>query len=167
MTATPPRLRLLLLLLAVLVLWAGFVVERAMVVVWLRVPPRVVTPEGRLRSRFVVIAGVTIAEIIVWLAWVWIAEAGEPLFAAAVLVLGIHVVHAYEVALVKHRDFPSSLKDPGVVFITLLEAGGGALALWKATHGSILWPPIVIGLALLTEHIAQVAALKKEAAESR
>jgi hypothetical protein len=155
------------LVIAVLVLWAGFVVERAMVVIWLRVPRLVMTPAGHLRSRLLVIGGVTVAEIVVWLVWVWIAEAGEPIFAAAVLTIGIHFVHAYEVALVKHKAFAPLLSEPGVIIITLLEGVGGAWALSQATHGRIVAPLLIMGGALLTEHILQVSALKMEAAAGR
>jgi hypothetical protein len=149
------------------VLWAGFIVERAMVVIWLRVPRLVITPEGHLRPRLLVLGAVTLAEIVVWLVWVWISEAGEPLFAAAVLTAGIHLVHAYEVALIKHRSFPPLLRDKGVIVITALEAGGGTWALWLATRGHIAWPLAIMGGALLIEHILQVLALKTEADDGR
>jgi len=152
-------------ILAVLVLWAGFIVERAMVVLWLQVPPLVITPGGRLRPRWLVLAAVTVAEIIVWLVWVALAEAAEPAFAAAVLTAGIHVVHAYEVALITHRPFPPLLADPGVMVITLLESVGGVVALWLAMHGWMLWPLGVILLSLLIEHILQVVALRTGTAE--
>lgn len=149
--------------LAVLVLCAGFLVERSMVVIWLRVPPLIITPAGHLRSRWRVLLAVTIAEIVVWVAWIGIAEAHEPAFAAAILATGIHLVHAYEVAVIKHRAFPPLLTDPGVVAITVLEAVGGVLALRLATRGFVVWPILVVLAALLTEHLLQVAALKKEA----
>jgi len=159
--------------LAVLVLWAGFIVERAMVVIWLRVPTLVVTPAGNLMRRWIVLGAVTAAEIVVWLVWIYIAEAAEPLFAAAVLAIGIHIVHAYEVALIKNLKFSPLLKDKGVIAITFLESAGGVWALSRATGGWIVgrltldgWKsgPLLIMLgALLIEHILQVYSLKTEA----
>ena len=68
---------------ALLVLLLGFIIERYVVVHWLDVPKKVITPAGNLRSLWVVVAGVTIAEIVVWTLWVQLAEAGKPSFAAA------------------------------------------------------------------------------------
>jgi hypothetical protein len=150
-------------LIAVLVLWAGFIVERLMVVIWLNVPKRIITPGGQLRSRTLVLAGVTLAEIVVWVVWILVAEAHEPAFGTAVLFVGIHLVHSYEVALIKHRQFTPVLVSGEVVFLTILEAVGGAGALWLATRGWTLFPLLLIGLALLIEHIAQVTALKRDA----
>lgn len=148
---------------AVLVLWAGFIVERWMVVLWLDVPRRIITPAGHLRPRLLVLGGVTLAEIVVWVVWIAVAERNELAFAAAVLVTGIHLVHSYEVALIKHRTFRSVVVGPDVMVITLLEAVGGVTAFWLATKGMILFPLAAIGGALLLEHILQVTALKKEA----
>ena len=148
--------------LALAILWAGFIVERAMVVLWLGVPKRVFTPGGNLHKRWVVIGGVTLAEIIVWVVWIGLAENGEPGFAAAILVVGIHLVHAYEVAVLKQRPLKKELMDQGVILITILESFGGVLALWLAKQDWIWWPwPLaVIFSALLVEHILQVIGLK-------
>ena len=154
------------LLLAIVVLWAGFIVERVAVVSWLDLPKLVFAPGGHLRPRWLVIGGVTVAEILVWLAWIWLAEAGEPAFAAAVLVLGIHVMHAYEVAVIKPCSFPAALRDPGVIAITALEAGGGVWALSMASRGRVLYPLATIFGALLMEHLLQVYGLKKGAEHS-
>src|SRR5437899_10617525 len=56
-------------LLAPLVLLLGFVIERYVVVHWLDIPAKVITPAGNLRPLWPVIAGVTVAEIIVWTVW--------------------------------------------------------------------------------------------------
>jgi len=149
--------------LALLVLLFGFVVERYVVVHWLDVPKKVITPAGNLRALWLVVAGVTIAEIIVWTVWVQLADAHEPWFAAAMLVVGIHLVHGYEVALLQHRELQPTWKDPGVVVLTALEAGGGVWALWLAVGGRVFFPLVVLLLSLLIEHTLQVFALKKDA----
>ena len=149
--------------LALLVLLFGFVVERYVVVHWLDVPKKVITPAGNLRALWLVVAGVTIAEIIVWTVWVQLADAHEPWFAAAMLVVGIHLVHGYEVALLKHRELQPTWKDPGVVVLTALEAGGGVWALWLAVGGRVVFPLVVLLGSLLIEHTLQVFALKKDA----
>jgi hypothetical protein len=149
-------------LVALAILWAGFIVERAMVILWLGLPKRVFTPGGNLHKRWVVIGGVTLAEIIVWVVWIGLAENGEPAFAAATLVVGIHIVHAYEVAVLKQRPLKKELMDKGVVLITILESAGGVLALWLTTQCSTWWPQAlgVLFGALLIEHIFQVIGLK-------
>lgn len=152
--------------LAVVVLWIGFIVERVVVVYWLDLPRLVFTPGGSLKPRWLVIGAVTVAEIAVWLVWIWLAEFGEPAFAAAVLLLGIHVMHAYEVAVIKPCSFPAALRDPGVITITVLEAGGGALALYMAEQGRVLYPLLIMFGALLLEHVFQVIGLKMDAGHS-
>ena len=149
-------------LLALAILWAGFIVERAMVVLWLGLPKRVFTPGGQLHKRWVVIGGVTLAEIVVWVVWIGLAENGEPGFAAATLVVGIHIVHAYEVAVLKQQALKKELKDKGVILITILESVGGVLALWLTTQSEIwwAWAPAVLFGALLVEHVLQVIGLK-------
>ena len=148
---------------AILILLLGFVVERYVVVLWLHVPGKVITPGGNLRPLWLVVAGVTIAEIVVWTVWVQLAEAHEPWFAAALLVVGIHLVHGYEVALLKHRELQAAWKDPGVIVLTALESGGGVWALWLAVDGRVIFAMSVLLGALLIEHTLQVVALKKDA----
>ena len=148
--------------LALAILWAGFIVERAMVVLWLGVPKRVFTPGGNLHKRWVVIGGVTLAEIIVWVVWLGLAESGEPGFAAATLLFGIHIVHAYEVAVLKQQPLKKELMEKGVILITILETFGGVLALWLVMQRSPSWA-LALGVlfgALLIEHILQVIGLK-------
>ena len=96
-----------------------------------------------------------------WTVWLELAEAQEPWFGAAGLVVGIHLVHSYEVALLKHGDFRATLMERGVIVITTLESIGGVWALWLAARGGDGYPLLVLFLALLTEHILQVIALKK------
>jgi hypothetical protein len=149
--------------LALTILLAGFLVERYMVVFWLDLPRRVITPSGNLAPRELVIAGVTIAELIVWTVWLELAEAQEPWFAAALLVVGIHLVHAYEVALLTQRAVRPMLRDGGVILLTVLEGIGGVWALWLASRGDNVFALLVLSVALLAEHTFQVIALKKDA----
>jgi hypothetical protein len=153
-------------LVASLVLVGGFVIERYVVVLWLNVPPKVITPSGNLRSLWLVLVGVTVAEMATWTIWLELAEAREPWFGAAVLAVGIHLVHSYEVALLKQTDLRATLIDPGVIGITVLESAGGVAALWLAARGGIWLPLGVMSGALVMEHIAQVIGLKKGAESS-
>lgn len=149
-------------LAAPLALLIGFLIERWMVVLWLDVPSRVITPSGNLRPLLVVLGGVTVAEIAAWVIWIRLTEARAPWLGAAVLIIGIHLVHSYEVALLKHRAVQSVLKEGGVIFLTALEAGGGLLALRLATREFFGWAAAAMFVALLIEHLLQVTALKKE-----
>lgn len=147
---------------AVVVLWIGFIVERAVVVLWLDIPKLVVTPGGQLRSRTLVLFGVTLAEIVVWLVWVWLVEQDEPWFAAAFLFVGIHAVHSYEVALIKHAQVKQAFVNRDVFVITFLESAGAVWALSLAARGRILMPLLIMLGALVLEHIFQVAGLKRD-----
>ena len=147
---------------AALILLAGFVVERWVVVLWLNVPWRVITPSGNMRPLLTVLAGVTIAEIAAWVLWIRLVEAGEPAFAAAVLIAGIHAVHSYEVALLKHRTVQAVLKDGGVIALTALESLGALIALYFVVGGQPGHGALAMFLALLSEHVLQVSALKKD-----
>ena len=147
---------------ASIILWIGFLVERSMVVLWLHLPRTVLTPSGNLGPLRPLIAAITVAEIIAWTLWIRLTEIDQLLAAILVLVVGIHVIHAYEVALIKRREFRPTLVDPGVVFLTVLECIGGVVGLHLATDGHPVRGAAVMLGALLIEHIAQVSALKHE-----
>jgi hypothetical protein len=144
------------------VLWFGFLIERSMVVLWLDLPRRIITPSGNLRPLWIVLGGVTVAEIAAWIIWIRLADANAPWLGAAVLVTGIHLVHSYEVALLKHRGVQSVVKEGGVIVLTGLEAAGGILALHLATRAPLTYAATVMLGALFIEHIFQVSALKRE-----
>jgi hypothetical protein len=148
-------------LAAPLALLTGFLIERWMVVLWLDLPQRVITPSGNLSRLVLVLAGVTVAEIAAWIIWIRLAQAQAPWLGAAVLVVGIHLVHSYEVALLKHSDVQSELKEGGVILLTGLEAVGGIVALRLATRGLLGCAGAAMFVALLIEHLLQVSALKR------
>jgi hypothetical protein len=106
-------------------------------------------------------AAVTVAEIIAWTLWIRLAEANLMALAVVVLIVGIHAVHSYEVALIKRRPFLPRLRELGVIVLTALEAGGGIWALKLATAGQIPGAARVMFGALFLEHILQVSALKR------
>jgi hypothetical protein len=148
---------------AVLVLWAGFIVERSMVVLWLDVPRKIITPGGQLKSRWLVIGAVTMAEIVVWVVWIALAERDEPAFAPAVRGAGIHPRHTNEVARIKQRPVAPVVAPRGVMGITVGVSAGGIWALSLAARGAILAPLGVLLAALFVEHILQVLKLRQDA----
>jgi hypothetical protein len=148
--------------LAPFVLLAGFVIERYVVVLWLSLPRRVITPGGNLRALWLVLVGVTIAEIAAWVLWIHMAEARSLLIGTVILAVGIHLVHSYEVAVIKHRTLRPVLRDRGVITLTGLEVAGGVVAFLLVTRSRFVWAATAMLLALLFEHLFQVTALKRE-----
>ena len=147
---------------ASMILWIGFLIERAMVVIWLQLPQKVITPSGNLGPLYPLIGLVTVAEIVVWTLWIRLMETNQMLAGILVLVVGIHLVHSYEVALIKRREFGPTLRDRGVILLTALECLGGIVGLHFATSGRRGLGAAVMFLALLAEHIFQVLGLKHE-----
>ena len=148
------------------ILWVGFIIERMVVVKWLRLPRYVITPAGNLGNVKILISLVTLAEIVVWWLWIIVAEAGGLMLSLPVIAVGIHLVHAYEVALIKRHSFTVELKDKGVILITALEALGGIFALRCAPDQLIRGAEIMLA-ALVLEHIFQVLGLKHEEAAAK
>ena len=149
---------------AAIILWIGFLIERAMVVIWLQLPRKVITPSGNLGQLYPLIGLVTVAEIVVWTLWIRLIETNQMLAGIIVLVAGIHLVHSYEVALIKRRDFAPTLRDRGVILLTALECLGGTVGLHFATSGRPGRGAAVMFFALLAEHIFQVLGLKHDEA---
>lgn len=145
---------------ATLVLWGGFLVERAVVIVWLQLPRQVKDPFGDRRPLWFVILLVTVAEIVTWV--VWIGWSGSFALGVVLLAIGIHVVHAYEVAVIRRSGFASAAADIGTIGLTALEAGSAAFWLYWTVRGRPLLGAAALLAGLLAEHTLQVAALKKK-----
>jgi hypothetical protein len=146
---------------AAVALLVGFAIERGVVVLWLNLPRRLRTPFGAVRPLWLIVFGVTVAEIAVWFAWIRLAEAEWTVIGALVLLIGIHVVHAYEVALIRQDSIASALADPGTIVLTGLETLGGIIWLHFAADGAFARGAAALMLALLVEHILQVVGFKK------
>ncbi len=84
--------------LAAGLLWAGFLVERLAVVAWLRLVYRAREDRpvagGSLWKGTLVILGVTLSEIVIWVAWRWGVGAAGHLLAGLVLLVAMQAEHA-------------------------------------------------------------------------
>jgi len=145
------------LLAATLVLWGGFAVERAVVVIWLQLPGRLRDPFGTTRPLWLIIALVTVAEIVTWV--LWIRFTGGFVVGALLLAVGIHIVHAYEVAVIRRTGYVPAAVDFGTLVLTVLEAGGAAVWLAWTLNGRA-----VAGTAAL---FASLLAISKRQSHSR
>jgi len=147
--------------LAALALLAGFMVERYVVVFWLQLPSRLRTPFGGVHPLWLILLLVTISEIAVWSAWIALAESGSMAAGIAVLFVGIHVVHSYEVALIRQSTVGPALIHFGTIVLSLLETIGGVAWLHYAAKDSFARGALVLLLALLVEHVLQVMGFKR------
>jgi hypothetical protein len=156
------------IILATIVLWAGFLLERGMVVLWLRAIYR--EREGVERDNdplwlwLTKIIGVTIVEIVIWIGWVSLANTAGHLLAFVVLTLAIHTLHSVEMATLK-RTLETPLMfftSPKTVFFTLCESIGAAGWLFFLRSGQPTMAALSLLLGLVIEHIIQGSSLKPD-----
>lgn len=151
---------------AILVLLAGFTVERIAVAIWLRRSgiARDVAPglAGWLRvGRGLALA--TAFEILLWYGFVLVAARSNVEIAGMLLLVGIHGLHAGEMAGVRGEPLAEILVRPRTLLFSFVEAAGGVawLALANAGHPWLGALALFVGLSL--EHVVQGRELTREA----
>lgn len=151
---------------AILVLLAGFAVERIAVAHWLRRSgiARDAQPglAGWLRMAPGLV-GATAFEVGLWYGFVFGAGYWNVEIAGLLLLIGIHVLHAGEMSGVRREPLPAILVRPRTLLFSFVEAAGGVawLALVGAGHPWRGALALLVGLTL--EHVVQGRELTREA----
>jgi len=158
------------ILLASILLWAGFLVERTAVILWLRYVHRSGTGIASSNTGFLKTAAaivlITIPELIIWAAWLWVARNYGYGLAGAGLAVTMLFEHALELSLVKQVKLRFFLTNPPTLFFTAMEVFAAIVWLILVEQGHSVAGGAVLLLGLTIEHIIEGATLKDPAQEA-
>ena len=162
-------------LVANVVLWAGFLVERGAVLLWLRFvhrPTEGVIPASTAGATFpgglsgppavlALLLVITLPEILIWVTWLWLwTEVGIGVAIGALAVLML-LEHSWELALVKRSAFKGFLSHPPTLFFTAMEVVAPAIWLHLTLTGRPFLGGLVLLFGLSIEHVIEGATLKE------
>ncbi len=157
------------IILANLILWAGFLTERVAVITWIQ---RVYRPKEGVASETTSVVqkstrllGVTLTEIIVWMVWLWIADTVNMGLAAAVLMVLMLAEHSMEMALLKKDRFWKYVGNPRTIFFTVMEVAGGVGWMYFVRRDEALIGAVILLLGLSIEHVLQGSQLRPDEAD--
>lgn len=162
---------------ASIVLWVGFLIERAAVVLWLQyvyrqqegeAPPQL---NANLWQAILGILFITLTEIVIWAIWFGLAGGNEPgapdmgkhIIAAVVLFLLLQVQHSVEMGILRRKSTLDYITNPNTLFFTLMEALGGFGWLLFVRNDQEMLGALALLIGLSVEHVLQGSTLKPEA----
>lgn len=155
------------ILLAAIVLWTGFLVERIAVVLWMNYVYRSLAgaPADQLplKTGAIVLFGITLSEILIWLLWVWIAIEVNAILGLIVLNVLLLIEHSVEMAILKEEKPLAYIGDPKTIIFTLFEGVSAAIWLELALNGQEILGGAIMLAGLSVEHVLQGAMLKPKA----
>lgn len=153
------------LLVANVLLWAGFLVERTAVILWLRYVHRAGTGVASEGTSFVktagAIVGITIPELLIWIGWLWLARGYGYWIAGAALAVAMLLEHALELGLVKQIKWTFFFTHAPTLFFTAMEVLAAVGWLVLVDRGQMFWGGVVLFVGLAIEHIIEGATLKE------
>jgi hypothetical protein len=160
------------------ILWAGFLVERISVIVWIRFVYRArgQTPAkvpGLLPTVFGLLA-ITLSEIAIWILWRAMADgqiawlnvgATANVVLAAVVLMGLMLAeHSVEMAALKNTKPWAYLGNRSTIFFTFMEVIGAVAWLAFVRNGQPVLGGICLLVGLSIEHVLQGSDLRPEPA---
>lgn len=160
------------------ILWAGFLVERVSVILWIRFVYR---ERGQKPARVpgllltvVALLAITLSEISIWIlwramadgqiAWLSVGPAANVVIAAVVLMMLMQAEHSVEMGALKGRKPWAFLGNPSTIFFTFMEVGGAVAWLIFVRNGQPLLGGICLLVGLSIEHVLQGSDLRPEPA---
>jgi len=162
-------------ILATIVLWAGFITERVVVLGWVshfqtqmeaKYPDQPVDKsaedfKNKPKAQQLAHLGlICLSEITIWVAVVYVFDAYGWVAAFAALVIGEQLQHSTELGLIAHRPIASYIPTWNALKITLLEAVGGILWIWLVRHGQPQLGGLFLLIGLSIEHVVQGAKIR-------
>lgn len=162
-------------LIAVVVLWAGFLTERIAVLGWVKYfhskmeakypdqPPDASASDFKNKPKAQQLFHlflICLSEISIWVVFVFVFEHHGALAAFAVLVIGEQLEHSMELGLIAHRPIGEYIPTWNALKITLLEAGGGIAWVWLVQHEQPQLGGLIMLLGLTVEHVVQGNKIK-------
>lgn len=150
--------------LAIVLLWAGFLVERISVFLWLRNVYHpiegVAAGETSLWKTSIGLILITLSEIVIWVVWLWLANDVNFWLAAVVLMILMLGEHSLEMSLVKKTKPLTYVTDIKTIFYTVMETLGAVGWLYFVRHDEPLWGALILLVGLSVEHVLQGSQLK-------
>jgi hypothetical protein len=162
-------------LLANLILWGGFALERGAVYVWIRYIYRQKEGVQENRSSLVVFAGlffITLTEVLIWILWLALADGqiawfdfgfiGSMIFAGIVLMVLMLIEHSVEMAGLKRQSPLIYMKKGSTIFFTFMEVIGAVGWLYFVRIDMPVVGALCLLIGLSIEHVLQGSDLKPE-----
>jgi hypothetical protein len=162
-------------ILATIVLWAGFITERIVVLGWVnhfqtqmeaKYPDQPVDKSAEdfknkpKAQQLAHLALICLSEITIWVTVVYVFDAYGWVAAFAALVFGEQLQHSTELGLIAHRPISGYIPTWNALKITLLESVGGILWIWLVRHGQPQLGGLFLLLGLSIEHVVQGAKIR-------
>lgn len=163
-------------LLATIVLWAGFLTERYVVLNWtaaFRALLAAEYPEAPHYDSFQAMNPVqklaklliiTVTEITIWVGAVLVFDHVNWVAAFGVLVLGEQLQHSWELGLIASRPITDYIPTWKALTITLLETVGGIIWIGLVRHEQPQLGGLFILIGLSIEHVVQSGKIKVDLA---
>ncbi|MEM9326881.1 MAG: hypothetical protein AAGA85_14540 [Bacteroidota bacterium] len=152
--------------LANILLWVGFGIERGSVAVWVS---KVYRPKEGITSSSVPLwqqllgwTFITLTEIIIWIIWYYSIEPLGYLWSTLILYVLMLIEHSAELGLVKRENIFLHAKYLKTHFFTLMETLGAVGWIYFHQQGQDSWAMISLIVGLSIEHIIQGSALKPD-----
>ncbi len=153
-------------ILANVILWGGFLVERIAVILWLRTVHRpaegLASPSVSAGKVVVGIIAITLPEIAIWVIWLRLADGSGYLLAGVVLAILMLGEHSAELALVKRVSPLSFVTKPATLFFTAMEVFPPLAWLYFVRNEQVVLGGAVLLIGLAIEHIIEGATLKPQ-----
>ena len=169
-------------IVATILLWTGFMIERITVVWWSHAnfgPVKLPIPSTPKWIPAVWLLTITLSEIFVWSFFVLLYDYVNPVLAVAVLFLGEQGQHSYELHAMKAQTWSSQFFKLNTAWITTLETVGGFAWLYCVrSKGELLGMHLdestglwlggaVLLLGLTVEHVVEGKSLTPESAATK
>jgi hypothetical protein len=163
--------------LAVIVLWAGFLTERVAVLGWVNnfeSQMEAKYPDFRRQTgandfkdkpkaqQFAHLLLITLSEIVIWVTALFVFDRNGWVPALAVLVIGEQLQHSWELGLIAHRPIGDYIPTWNALKITLLETVGGVIWIGLVRHGQPQVGGLFLLIGLSIEHVVQGAKIKTD-----
>lgn len=151
-------------LLAHLVLWVGFLIERSSVLYWIRTVhnpasgiANVAYPFWQRVLRLIV---VTVTEVVIWIIWLWLAGETGYVVAGLALLFLMQVEHSWEMSLVKNTSVWTYVGNARTWAFTMAETLGAVGWLYYVSAEQQFIGGLVLLVGLAVEHVIQGGTLK-------
>ncbi len=145
--------------LSTIVLWIGFLIERIAVIYWVKthgVTPKVGSPQQSRLQALLHLLTITATEIVVWLAFFFVADRFGLLAAWVVLAIGEQLQHSWDLCLILGGKFSYYFFHGGLsLFITVVESTGGVALFYYCRHDQRWVGAGILLVALFIEHVVQ------------